>query len=131
MSDVYVQLPPGGVGGGGGGGGAGNSFVTIQPDAGTSPVADTVTDTLSLTSTELDITGDSTTDTITFGIKASAVTPAKLSTAAKRAQHTVSFDNGDAVLDVGKIAKFYVPDAITITGWAAVGDVSGSLVADV
>lgn len=46
----------------------GNSFTTIQPDFGTSPVADSATDTLTLTSSDstITITGDSTTDTINF-----------------------------------------------------------------
>lgn len=51
-----------------GGGGASASFTTIQPDAGTSPVATGPTDTLTLTSTDnsLVITGNSGTDTIAF-----------------------------------------------------------------
>lgn len=50
----------------GGGSGATNSFTTIQPDAGTAPVADSATDTLTFTSSDgsVTITGDSTTDTI-------------------------------------------------------------------
>lgn len=62
----------------GGGGGGGDSFTTIQCDAGTSPVADSGTDTLTLTSTDLTITGNSGTDTVTFAIATNAVTNAKL-----------------------------------------------------
>lgn len=52
----------------GGGGGASNSFTTIQTDAGTSPVADSSSDTITFTSSDstVTITGDSTTDTINF-----------------------------------------------------------------
>lgn len=57
-------------------GGASNAFSTIQPDAGTSPVASSATDTLTLTSSDnsITITGDSTTDTIDFVVASSGVT---------------------------------------------------------
>jgi hypothetical protein len=50
------------------GGGATNSFATIQTDTGTNPVADSATDTLTLTNTDnvIGISGNSTTDTVTF-----------------------------------------------------------------
>jgi hypothetical protein len=50
----------------GGGGGGSNTFGTIQTPAGTSPVADSTTDTLTLVSgdSSITITGDATTDTI-------------------------------------------------------------------
>lgn len=49
-----------------GGGSSSNSFSTIQTDTGTSPVASSPTDTLTLTSSDnsLGVDGDSTTDTI-------------------------------------------------------------------
>lgn len=53
----------------GGGGGGGNAFGIIQADSGTSPTADTTTDTLNLISdnpTNYSFTGDALTDTITF-----------------------------------------------------------------
>lgn len=53
-------------------GGGGNSFETITTDQGTSPVADSSTDTLDLTSSDgsLDlISGNSTTDTIDFSVR--------------------------------------------------------------
>lgn len=52
---------------------AANAFSTFQPDAGTSPVADNVSDTLTLTSSDasVTITGNSTTDTIDFVIASS------------------------------------------------------------
>lgn len=55
------------LGGSSGGGGVGAAFSTIQPDAGTSPVA-TGADTLTLTSSDasVTITGNSGTDTIDF-----------------------------------------------------------------
>jgi hypothetical protein len=50
-----------------GGGGASNAFTIFQTDSGTSPTADSATDTLTLTSsTSLSVSGDSTTDTITL-----------------------------------------------------------------
>ena len=52
---------------GGTGGTASNSFATISTPSGTSPVADSSTDTLTLSAgTYLTITGDSTTDTVTL-----------------------------------------------------------------
>lgn len=51
----------------------GFAFGIVQCDAGSSPTAETATDTLTLTSTELDITGTAGTDTVTFGIKNAAV----------------------------------------------------------
>ena len=55
------------------GGGGGNSFGTIQTDAGTSPSADQANDTLTLTSSDstITITGNSTTDTVTFNVGSS------------------------------------------------------------
>ncbi len=50
-------------------GGAEASFTTVQTDAGTSPVATGPTDTLTLTSTNITITGNSGTDTVTFDAK--------------------------------------------------------------
>lgn len=54
-------------------GGGGNSFGTIQTDAGTSPSADQANDTLTLTSSDstITITGNSTTDTVTFNVGSS------------------------------------------------------------
>lgn len=55
------------------GGGAVASFTVIQTDAGSNPVASGATDTLTFTSTELDITGDSTSDTVTWAVKNATV----------------------------------------------------------
>ena len=57
----------------GSGGGAGNSFTTIQTDAGTSPSADSSSDVLTLTSSDgsVTITGNSTSDTIDITTSAS------------------------------------------------------------
>lgn len=51
-----------------GGGGGGDAFTIIQTDNGTSPTADSSTDTLTLESSDssITITGDSTTDTVDF-----------------------------------------------------------------
>lgn len=54
-------------------GGSMAAFTVIQTDAGTNPVASGATDTLTLTSTELTITGDQTTDTVTWAVKNSAI----------------------------------------------------------
>lgn len=53
------------------GGSGGDSFTTIQTDAGTSPVATSATDTLTLTSSDGSntITGNSTTDTVTINTR--------------------------------------------------------------
>lgn len=64
---LYEEIPPPSIGSGGGSGG-GNSFTTIQPDTGTAPVASGPTDTLTLTSTDLAISGNSGTDTITYAL---------------------------------------------------------------
>ena len=51
------------------GGGGSDSFVTIAPSTGSSPVADSTTDTLTMTCTApLVCTGDSATDTVTFSL---------------------------------------------------------------
>lgn len=63
------------------------TFSTIQTPAGTSPVADGATDTLTLASTDLDITGNSGTDTVTIDVKTAAITNAKR---ANMAQSTIS-----------------------------------------
>lgn len=56
-------------GGSGGGGAASNSFETIHPSSGTDPVADSSTDTLNMSGTApVTVTGDSTTDTVTFSL---------------------------------------------------------------
>lgn len=49
----------------------GNSFETIQPDAGTAPVADSATDTLTMTSADssVTITGDSAADSLDFATR--------------------------------------------------------------
>jgi len=51
------------------------AFTIIQPDAGTSPTADSAADTLSLTSSDssITITGNSTTDTIDFVLNAAGI----------------------------------------------------------
>lgn len=52
------------------GGGASNSFETINCSSGTDPVADSATDTLNLTAgAGMVVTGDSSTDTVTFSTK--------------------------------------------------------------
>ena len=50
----------------GGGGGSSNSFETISTSSGTAPVADSATDTLTMTGEHIDVVGDSSTDTINY-----------------------------------------------------------------
>jgi hypothetical protein len=59
-----------------GGGSGGNAFGIIQPDTGTSPTADTLSDTLILTSsdTSLSIAGNALTDTVDITLSNSGVT---------------------------------------------------------
>lgn len=59
---------------------ASDSFTTIQTDSGTYPVADSPTDTLTLTSSSgmISVAGNSTTDTIDFTIPNNAITFAKI-----------------------------------------------------
>lgn len=99
------------------------SFTTIQTDAGSSPVADSVTDTLTLTSTGIVITGDSTTDTVTFSLSANNQA---------EAIDTAMQGNGD-VLTTGILvgADWRAPFNMTITGWYLFADQTGSLVVDV
>lgn len=60
---------------------SGLSFTTVQPDAGTSPVADASSDTLTLTSSSaaLTITGDASTDTLTWALDGDLTALAALS----------------------------------------------------
>lgn len=60
----------------GGGGGSSNSFTTIQTDAGTSPVATSPNDTLTLTSSDGSIktTGDSSSDEVDFRVDIDGLT---------------------------------------------------------
>lgn len=61
--------------GSGGGGGSQNLFETIDAPAGTDPVADSTTDTLTLAATSpVTITGDASTDTLTFALTQNAGT---------------------------------------------------------
>lgn len=50
-------------------GGAQGSFTTIQTDAGTNPVATGITDTLTITSSNITVTGTAGTDTVTLAAK--------------------------------------------------------------
>ncbi|MDP3880992.1 MAG: hypothetical protein Q8Q32_02330, partial [bacterium] len=64
------------------GGSSSNSFETISTPLGTSPVADSSTDTLtfSTSSNILTITGSSSADSITFGISSNSITATELAT---------------------------------------------------
>lgn len=80
--------------GGGGGGSTENSFETIQTPAGTSPVADGGTDTLTLTSTDstVTITGTAASDTIDFSCRvATELVSGIVSTAAQNIAGAKSF----------------------------------------
>ena len=79
----YIDITGGGNGVGTNlvsGGSASNSFTTISTPSGTSPVADSSTDTLTLTAgTGITITGDSSADSITIATTGLAPTSGKLS----------------------------------------------------
>lgn len=79
-----------------GGGGSSNSFTTIQPDNGTSPVATTPTDTLTLHNTDgnIVITGNSSTDTITFNLATNPVITGNFTV-----DGTTSLDSGAITTD--------------------------------
>jgi len=55
------------------GGGGANSFETVDAPLGTDPVAESATDTLTLTSSSLDITGTAASDTVDFEVAQDAV----------------------------------------------------------
>lgn len=77
--------------------GQSNGFTTFQPDAGTSPTADQVNDTLTLTSSDgnIVITGNSTTDTIDFTADTNV---ALLDRADQSFSGNVAFGNGQSPL---------------------------------
>lgn len=50
----------------GSGGASSDSFKTISTSSGTAPVADSATDTLTMTGEHIDVVGDSATDTINY-----------------------------------------------------------------
>jgi hypothetical protein len=76
---VYIDITAAGASVGTnlvGGGSASNSFTTISTPSGTSPVADSSTDTLTLTAgTGITITGDSAADTIEIAVASSTYQP--------------------------------------------------------
>ena len=88
INGAYVSL---------GAGGAANAFATIACGAGTNPVADASTDTLTLTGTEITVTGDSATDTVTFSIPALAVTAAKLANALDVSGKTITLPTSQTI----------------------------------
>lgn len=93
-----------------GGGGASDSFTTISTPSGTSPVADSSSDTLNLTASNgLSITGDSSTDSVAFSTNATALNTAS----------TIVSRDSDQAFDITGI-DFDTVDTIT----SAVGRLS-------
>ena len=84
----------------------GNSFETISTPAGTSPVADSSGDTLSLTSTDssITITGDSATDTVNFAVATTAFSimqcPAGTSPTADSSNDTLTLTSSDGSVTI-------------------------------
>jgi len=116
------------------GGGATNSFSTIQTDTGTSPVADSSTDTLTFTSSDdnIEIDGNSTTDTVDINVKegplpvtstapaASALGASQVQYYVNEAANTLNFKlkyAGGAVKR-GKIPLYDAPDWTTTKQYA-------------
>jgi hypothetical protein len=74
----YLDISAGGASAGTNlaGGSASNSFTTIATTSGTSPVADSTSDTLTLSAgTGITVTGDSTTDTVTIAVASNTYQP--------------------------------------------------------
>jgi hypothetical protein len=105
------------------GGGGGNSFTTMQPDAGTSPVAASSSDTLTFTSTNstITITGNSTTKALAFVINPN-LTVTTLNTGAGAVGTPSLYFNTSTT-------GFWAPSSTTIAvtvGGAEIGRFSGS-----
>lgn len=112
--------------GSGGGAGSVNSFSTIQTPSGTSPVADSSADTLTLATanSNLTITGNAATDTITF-----AVLPSGSNTYVQYnnsgvfgASSNLTWNNSTGNLSVLGVLQLSKPG----TGAVIVGDISGN-----
>lgn len=99
-----------------------NTFATIATPSGTSPVADSAADTLTLAAgTGLTITGDATTDTVTIAPTANLRT----------SSFGITIDGGGSAITTGVKGYVTIPHSMTITGWDILADVSGSIVIDV
>ena len=105
-----------------GGAGGGDSFKTIDAPAGTDPVADSATDTLTLVCTGATCTGDSATDTLTIAVTGGDPTLAGdvdgLGSANDLDEVNVEAEL-EGVLDLsdlqGAVTDGQVPDGITVT----------------
>jgi len=107
-----------------------NTFSTIQTDAGTYPVADSFTDTLTLTSSDasITITGNSSNDTVDFVVAGAAgdifktiAVPAGTNPVADSSTDTLTLTSSDASLTITGTAG---TDTIDFTG-AGVSDHGG------
>lgn len=104
---------------GGGSSSSSNSFTTIQPITGTSPVASSATDTLTFTSSDgsVGIAGDSSTDTLDFTVAATLAfktiaCPTGSNPVADTATDTLTLATGNALLT---IAGDSTADSVTFT----------------
>lgn len=106
------------------GGGGGDAFTTIQPDAGTSPVADASNDTLTLTSADgsLVITGDSSTDTLDFALTTNLTRNGAASTPALKLRGT-PYTAGTTTTN--KALLLLEPTGATSASWNAAGTYLG------
>ena len=99
-----------------------NTFTTISTPSGTSPVADSAADTLTLAAgTGLTITGDATTDTVTLAP----------TTNLRTASFGITIDGGGSAITTGVKGYVTIPFGMTITGWDILADQNGSIVIDV
>lgn len=87
-------------------GGGGNSFATIDCPAGTDPVADSSTDTLTLAAgTGISITGDSTADSVTFALNAALDDLSNVTVPAPSTNGFLAY-NGSAWVDYNLFSTF-------------------------
>jgi hypothetical protein len=104
-----------------GAGGSGNSFTTIVPSSGNNVVADSSTDTLTLTGgTGISVTGDATTDTITIAVSGSYITGSSptISTPTLTLSTTTSTTDGRIAWDATN-DKLIVGDGTTAREFAS------------
>ena len=72
-----------------------NSFATIQPDAGTSPVAASPTDTLTITGTNVTVTGNSSTKTVALTLPVAATKPVLIPPSASISASAIDWSLGN------------------------------------
>jgi hypothetical protein len=84
-----------------------------------------------LDSGDIDFTYNDATPSITADVKTSAITPAKLSTAAKTGAITIIIDGGGSEIADGIVGDIEIPFDCTIVAATLLADQSGSIVVDI